>query len=286
MIDTDSKLTTYLLAGVALGLILGGALGYFYSQSKQPSSVSTAVVENIAEKGGLFELTISLDNNESTTVYVSKALVEKLGVQAPAPPSTQPPLKTQAPTTPPPAPEVDMGELVDDDPVKGNPDAQVVIVEFSDFQCPFCERFAEQTLPELKEKYIDTGKVKLIYRDFPLSSIHPEAQKAAEATECADDQGKFWAYHDILFEKRSEWSGVGAAKFKEYAVDLGLDTHAFDECLDSDKYKDEVLDDLNAGQAVGVTGTPTFFINGQKLVGAQPFTAFETVIDEELAKPS
>ena len=179
-----------------------------------------------------------------------------------------------------------MGELVDDDPVKGDPDAQVVIVEFSDFQCPFCERWAQQTLPQLKQNYIDTGKVKLIYRDFPLSSIHPEAQKAAEATECADDQGKFWEYHDILFEKRGEWSGAGAAKFKQYAADLGLDTAAFDDCLDSDKYKDEVLGDLNAGRAVGVTGTPTFFINGQKLVGAQPFTAFEAIIEEELAKSS
>ncbi len=244
MTDMDSKLTTYLLIGLALGLVLGGAIGYFYSRATYNPAV---IVPS-----------------------------QTLSPVASAPPITRPP------TAPPSAP-VDMDELVDDDPAIGSENAKVVIVEFSDFQCPFCERFAEETLPALKETYIDTGKVRLIYRDFPLSSIHPEAQKAAEAAECADDQGKFWEYHDVLFENRMSWTGVGAAKFKEYASDLGLDTNAFDECLDSDKYADEVTSDMNAGSSVGVTGTPTFFINGQKLVGAQPFASFEAAIEAELA---
>ncbi len=174
-------------------------------------------------------------------------------------------------------------ELVDDDPSIGSDDAKVVMVEFSDFQCPFCERFFKETLPQIKENYVDTGKVKFVYRDFPLSSIHPEAQKAAESAECARDQGKFWEYHDVLFENRMDWTGVGAAKFKEYASDLGLDTSQFSECLDSDKYGDEVLADMNAGQSIGVSGTPTFFINGKRFVGAAPYENFVTAIEEELA---
>src|SRR3989344_2071642 len=120
----------------------------------------------------------------------------------------------------------------DDDPVIGDKDAKVTIIEFSDFQCPFCSRFREQTFDQLKKEYIDTGKVKFVYRDFPLESIHPNALKAAEASECADDQGKFWEYHDILFSKQDEWSqSDGISKFKVYAKDLSLDTSKFDKCL-------------------------------------------------------
>jgi protein-disulfide isomerase len=249
MEDMDSKLTVYLLLGLALGLVLGGSIGYLYALATY---------------------------NVGTTAKVD------------APSQTQQPQITGPPATPPQTPppeiiDIDMEELVDDDPAKGDENAPVVIVEFSDFQCPFCERWAQETLPQLTQTYIDTGKVKLVYRDFPLSSIHPEAQKAAEAAECARDQGKFWEYHDTLFENRMDWTGVGAAKFKQYSADLGLDTNAFDDCLDSDKYKDEVLNDLNAGGSVGVTGTPTFFINGKKLVGAQPFENFKTAIEEALA---
>jgi protein-disulfide isomerase len=135
-------------------------------------------------------------------------------------------------------------------------------------------------------KIIDTygDRVLFVYRDFPLHSIHPEAGKAAEAAQCADDQGRFWDYHDTVFENQQDWSGVGVPKFKEYAADLGLDTMAFDECLDSDKYAGEVSDDLLAGQQLGVTGTPTFFINGKMVVGAQSYSVFQNIIDEELAK--
>jgi protein-disulfide isomerase len=154
---------------------------------------------------------------------------------------------------------------IDDDPVKGSKNAPITIVEFSDFQCPFCARFYAQTLPSIEENYIKTGKVKFIYRDFPLN-FHQYAQKAAEAAECADEQGKFWEYHDILFQKQSEWSSAGVEKLKEYAQNLGLDTAKFNECLDSGKYTDEIQKDYSDGSNYGVTGTPTFFIMGLKLL--------------------
>ncbi len=117
-------------------------------------------------------------------------------------------------------------------------------------------------------------------RDFPLSSIHPFAQKASEATECANDQGKFWEYHDLLFANQG---ALDVDSLKGSAVELGLDTGTFDECLDSGEYEQEVLQDLQDGQAAGVTGTPAFFVNGQLVSGAQPFTVFQQVIDQMLA---
>jgi protein-disulfide isomerase len=172
---------------------------------------------------------------------------------------------------------------VDDDPSKGLDNAPVTIVEFSDFQCSFCGRFFHQVLPQIEEEYIKTGKVKFVYRDFPLS-FHQYAQKAAEAAECADEQGKFWEYHNILFQKQTEWSSGGISKLKEYAQNLGLDTGKFNECLDSGKYKSEVQKDFMDGSSYGVSGTPAFFINGIKVVGAQPFSAFQQIIEEELSK--
>lgn len=168
----------------------------------------------------------------------------------------------------------------DDDPVKGAENAPVTIIEFSDFQCSFCGRFFTQTLPSLEKEYIETGKVKLVYRDFPLS-MHENAQKAAEAAECADEQGKFWEYHDKIFKNQN---ALDTASLKQYAEDLGLDTTKFNDCLDSNKMASEVQNDFSDGQSYGGSGTPTFFINGQKLVGAQPFSAFKQIIDAELNK--
>ena len=170
----------------------------------------------------------------------------------------------------------------DDDPVLGEEDAPVTIIEFSDFQCPFCKSFKDQTFGLIQENYIDTGKVKFVYRDFPLSSIHSMAQKGAEASECADDQGKFWEYHDVLFEKQQEWTTIGASKLKEYAANLGLDSGDFDSCLDSGKYEDEVNQDLSDGSIVGVQGTPSFFVNGVQLSGAQPYASFQAAIEQAL----
>jgi len=176
------------------------------------------------------------------------------------------------------APNVDMEALADDDAFKGDEDAPVTIVEWSDFECPFCGRFYSQTLSQIEETYINTGKVKLVYRDFPLG-FHQNAQKAAEAAECADDQGKFWEMHDMLFE-----SGVsgGVAGFKQHAADLGLNTATFDNCLDSGEKAEEVQKDMRDGSNAGIRGTPGFIINGQLLSGAQPFAAFQQAIEAAL----
>jgi protein-disulfide isomerase len=167
---------------------------------------------------------------------------------------------------------------IDDDTIKGDSNAPVTIVEFSDFQCPFCARFYTGAYQQIKQQYIDTGKVKFVYRDFPLGN-HEYAQKAAEAAECADDQGKYYEMHDKLFETGL----LDVANLKLHASNLGLDTAKFDECLDSGKYYNEVQKDFKDGQAAGVDGTPQFFINGIRVRGAQPFSAFQQIIEAELA---
>lgn len=180
---------------------------------------------------------------------------------------------------------------LDDDPVRGNPDAPITILEFSDFQCPFCARFYGQTLPSIKEEYIDTGKVNFVYRDFPIQSIHPNALPAAVASECANEQGKYWEYHDILFEKQNSWAKLDSSTlistFSQYANDLGLQGEQFDSCLETGKYLEEIQNDLNDGRSYDVTGTPGFFIGNEeigfvKISGAQPFESFKRVIDAQL----
>jgi len=175
-------------------------------------------------------------------------------------------------------------ELEDDDPFIGDENAPVTMVEFSDFQCPFCGRFRSQTFDQIKAKYIDTGKVKFVYRDFPLESIHPQARPSAEAAECADEQGKFWEYHDKLFEEQQVWASAGSTEFKKYATDLGLDTKQFNTCLESGKYKDEVSNDLADATRAGGQGTPHFVIGKTPISGAQPFSSFEAAIEAELKK--
>jgi len=161
---------------------------------------------------------------------------------------------------------------------RGPKDAPVTIIEFSDFQCPFCKN-ATTTIKQVLDKY--PGKVRLVFRDYPLVSIHPLAPKAHEAARCAADQGKFWEYHDVLFERSPR---LTPQDLKQYAQDLKLDGAAFGQCLDSGKYVAEVDKDTQEGMGLGLTGTPSFFINGKQLVGAQPLTAFQKIIDAELAK--
>lgn len=177
----------------------------------------------------------------------------------------------------------------DDDPFLGKDNAPVTIIEFSDYQCPFCSRFYLQTEKQIIDEYVDTGKVKFVYRDFPLTSIHPDAQISAEASECADEQGKFWEYHNILFEKQDEWVGNAETMLKKYAADLKLDTNKFNTCLDTNKYASEVDSDSNDAVAAGGRGTPYFVVlddNGDVtgvVSGAQPFTAFKSAIEATLA---
>jgi len=179
----------------------------------------------------------------------------------------------------------------DDEPVKGNPDAPVIVVEFSDFQCPFCSRFFEQTLPLIEENYIDTGKIKFVYKDLPLDNLHPNARSAHIASECADEQGKFWEYHDVLFQKQAEWNRLASSDLditlSQFAVDLGMQAASFESCMESQDIADEVNQDTLEARKYGATGTPTFFIGNEKdgfikLVGAQPYAAFQSAIDKQL----
>jgi len=166
----------------------------------------------------------------------------------------------------------------DDDPFLGPADAPVTIIEFGDYQCPFCGLFYDETLPQIQATY--AGQVRFVYRDFPLTSIHLNAQKAAEASECADDQGRFWEYHALLWANQQ---ALDVADLKAYAGELGLDTAAFDDCLDSGENAQEVQKDSSDAVGYGVTGTPWFFINDVPLPGAQPFSAFQAIIDPLLA---
>ena len=196
--------------------------------------------------------------------------------------NTTPPTDSQ-PTNPPAVKDVKPGHLSH----IGKEDAKVSIIEFSDFQCPFCKAFFTDAYKQIKSEYIDTGKVKLYFRHYPLS-FHPNAQKASESSECANEQGKFWEYHDLLFTNQEKWSELAADEvinsFSSYATELNLDTNSFTSCVTSGKYADKVKEDLDAGTKTGVSGTPTFYINGKELVGALPFASFKTIIDEELKK--
>jgi protein-disulfide isomerase len=161
--------------------------------------------------------------------------------------------------------------------VEGNPNAPVTIVEFADFQCPFCKG-TEGILKALLAKY--RGRVKVAFLDFPLSEIHGQAEKAAEAARCAGEQGKFWEYHDSLFAEQSK---LDEANLIGRAQNLHLDESAFRSCLASGKFQHDVLANREEGSKAGVTGTPAWFINGIYLNGAQPQAEFEKIIDGELA---
>jgi len=173
--------------------------------------------------------------------------------------------------------------VIGDSPRKGSKDAKVTIVEFSDYQCPFCGKFYTDTYKQLVKDYVDTGKVQIIFKDFPLTAIHEHAQKAAEAARCAREQigdTGYFMMHNKMFENQDK---LAVDDLKKLARTLDIDGKKFDSCLDSGKYEQAVKDDEAYGQKLGVTGTPAFFINGQKLEGAQPYSAFKKIIDQELA---
>ncbi len=178
-------------------------------------------------------------------------------------------------------------DLIDDDVILGDPKAPITVVEFGDYQCPFCGKFFSQTEPQLREDYVKTGKAKFVYRDFAF--LGPESQMAALASQCAAEQGKFWEYHDKLFETeiadgRENNGNLSSIFLKSLAGRLGLNQQQFDKCLDSQKYLAEIEKDYEDGRINGVGGTPTTFVNGQSVSGAQPYSVFKAAIDKELAK--
>lgn len=163
-------------------------------------------------------------------------------------------------------------------PTTGPAEAPVTIVEFSDYQCPFCRR-AHPNLKEVLRRYPE--QVKLVYRHFPLDSIHPQARAAAEASACAQEQGKFWEYHDLVFTSDA---GFSPEALSGYAEQVGLDLDAFNRCVEARTFKDAVEADLRAGRAAGVTGTPAFFVNGIPMSGARPVDDFVRMIESELKR--
>jgi protein-disulfide isomerase len=163
-------------------------------------------------------------------------------------------------------------------PSKGPVTAPVTLVEFSDFECPFCVRVLP-TLDQIEETYGD--QVRIVFRQFPLNAIHQNAQLSAEASLCADAQGKFWEMHDAIFEARGKADADG---LKTMAANLGLDEEVFSGCLDNHEFRAQVAADMEAGRKAGVTGTPALFINGRFLSGAQPFNVVSRVIDDELTR--
>ena len=192
--------------------------------------------------------------------------------------------------TPPPEPQ-NVVLSVKDDPFKGKKDAKLTLIEFSDYECPFCSRHFREVLPQIEREYLTTGKVKYVFRNFPIESIHPRAFKAHEAANCAGEQGKYWEMHDRLFANQNL---LALKELPQHAKVLGLDGEKFQRCLDNGKQASKVRSDLADGQKAGVQGTPTFFlgltepndanIKAAKIIrGAQPYAAFKTAIDGLLA---
>jgi protein-disulfide isomerase len=177
-------------------------------------------------------------------------------------------------------------------PMLGTPDAPLTLIEFSDYQCPHCRRFVETPLPALRHDYIDIGKLRYVFRDFPLDRLHPQARKAAEAAHCAGEQGKYWEMHDLLFHNRQ---ALQVESLPGYARQLGLHAAAFTTCLTQGKYAAEVQQDLADGTTAGVQGTPGFFlgktqadgtIQGTFIRGAQPLAVFRQTIERLLGERS
>jgi len=163
-------------------------------------------------------------------------------------------------------------------PSTGPKDALITVVEFSDFQCPFCEKWHSQVYEQLMAAY--PGKIRLVYRNLPLTQIHPQSMNSAEAALCAGDQDAYWQFHNKLFEN---YQTLNDDLYASLASDLGLDTTDFETCMTGHKYKAEIEADMQFAIDLGVQSTPTFFINGLAIVGAQPLSAFQSIIDDELA---
>ncbi len=216
---------------------------------------------------------------------VTLLLAWPVGCSTPTPvaTSTSTPVPTSGPDE---TPEATREPLVplDDDPVLGSPDAPVTMIEYSEYLCPYCRRFVLETMPLIEEGYIDTGQVKLMFRDFP---VHGQpAIMLAMVAECAADQGNFWDMHVLLFERAEEWSESEdiLATFQGYAEEIGIDQDELVNCLELGTPFERIEEDYNIAIQDGIGGTPSFLINGTLLVGAQPFEEFQKVIEEELAE--
>lgn len=216
-----------------------------------------------------FVMTYSLLRSDLSGTESTSGQVAGVDVGADTNPTPSPAQPTQ-PTQPTPT-KADI-QVKSDDHIRGDKNAPVTMIEYSDFECPFCSR-VQPTIEKILSDY--EGQVNLVYRHFPLS-FHPNAQKAGEASECAAEQGKFWEMHDMMFADQDQ---LDVDSLKNSAKELGLDTSSFDKCLDDGKYAQKVKDDIAEGSNYGVQGTPATFVNGQLVSGAQPYENFASVID-------
>ena len=231
-----------------------------------------AIIVLSALSFGLGMVTNSLISNKVEAEAAKKAQQTAAAAQLAQAPSPEPTLGKQ---------KVDVGNY----PAMGNDNAKVTLIAFEDFRCPFCEKFFSGVLPQLKKDYIDTGKVKFYYRNYQF--LGPSSVLAGNAGECANEQSKFWDFHDYMYQNQpdeSDTSMFTVDNLTQIAGNLGMNSNQFQQCLSSTKYAQNVTDDMTAGQKVGVSATPTFFINGNPIVGAQPYSAFQTIINQELKK--
>ena len=225
----------------------------------------------------------------SFAILISNGVIKLGGAGLGAGTTGSAPTQQQAGATP--APSVYQNVTAGNLPTLGNNNAKVLVVEWADYQCPFCEQFFTQVEPQIKKDYIDTGKIKFAFRDFPFlgqptsDPAGDESANAANAARCANEQGKFWQYHDYLYSHQGQEDQGAFSKdnLKKFASDLGFNTDQFNQCIDSNKYAKDATDDMNAGKAVGVSGTPTVYVNGTQIVGAEPYSAFKDAIDKALA---
>lgn len=236
--------------------------------------ITAILIATVLVSGSLVYAGYSLGNSKLTDDMLDAAInryVEKQQEEA---------TKQQAAANQP--QQVTQKDVSDDDAFLGDKNAPVTIVEFSEYQCPYCKRHVDQTVPQIMKKYIETGKVKYVFRDYPLD-FHPNAFPAALAAECAGDEGdtKYFEMHDALFKNQAELS---EDKIKELAKEIGLNMKNFTNCYDNQKHKDEIAKDLEDGKKLGITGTPAFIINGWLIKGAQPYSAFESLIEQLLSE--
>lgn len=174
-------------------------------------------------------------------------------------------------------------QINDDDPVLGDPNAPLTIVEFSDFECPYCREFHQSVFSTIKQRYIDTGQVKVVFKDFPLTQIHPHALAAAEAAQCANAQGKFWEYADLLFNPTNELTNEALIN---HARTIGIDESAFTKCVSQATFANTVTEDSQEGIRLGISGTPSFIIGRELYEGALPLNEFDRVIQAAQATPT
>lgn len=175
---------------------------------------------------------------------------------------------------------------------KGKPDAPISIIEFGDFQCPYCQSFATDTEPQIQTTYIDTGKVKFIFMEYPMQDVHTNAMAAALAAECANEQDKFWIYHDILYSQQSRWENLDTNELPKtlttLAADIGLNKQALGTCIDSKKYENKIIKQIGEGINNHIDATPTFYVGNNKigytqLSGTYPFAVFQRIIDQHIS---